>query len=106
MVNAKQTAPLEPTAEQIEKWKREHRSVHRLTVDGRVGYLKNPDRRTLSLAMSRIAKNDILGGTEAILENCWLGGDTEIKTDDELFMAAVGKVGNLIQIGEAELEKL
>ncbi|NDV45504.1 hypothetical protein D0T49_00355 [Paludibacter sp. 221] len=97
---------MNPTPEQIAGWKKQYKTVHKLTIGDKVAYLKNPDRRTLSLAMTKIAKSDIIGGSEAILENCWLGGDAEIKTDDELFMAAVGKVGDLIQVKDAELEKL
>lgn len=106
MANNEKTAPVEVDQARIDAWKKEHGEVHKLVVAGKVGYLKIPDRKTLSLAMSRIAKNDILGGTEAILENCWLGGDPEIKTDNKLFMAATSKVGELIQIEEATLEKL
>lgn len=95
-----------PTPEQIEAWKEQYKTVHKLTIGDKTAYLRKPDRRTLSLAMTKISKGDIMGGSEAILENCWLGGDTEIKTDDDLFMAAVGKVGDLIQVKEAELEKL
>lgn len=95
-----------PTPEQIAGWKEKYKTVHKLTIDDKTGYLRKPDRRTLSLAMTKISKGDIIGGSEAILENCWLGGDAEIKTDDDLFMAAVGKVGDLIQVKDAELEKL
>ncbi|MDL2290397.1 hypothetical protein LJB95_03235 [Paludibacteraceae bacterium OttesenSCG-928-F17] len=95
-----------PTPERIESWKKEYKTVHKLSVGGKTAYLKNPDRRTLSLAMTKIAKNDIMGGSEVLLENCWLGGDPEIKTDDELFMGAIGKVGELIQVKDAELAKL
>lgn len=95
-----------PTTEQIESWKEKYKTVHKLTIEDKTAYLRKPDRRTLSLAMTKISKGDIMGGSEAILENCWLGGDTEIKTDDDLFMGAVGKVGELIQVKEAELEKL
>jgi len=95
-----------PTPEQIMGWKEKYKTVHKLTIEGKTAYLRKPNRRTLSLAMTKISKGDIIGGSEAILENCWLGGDTEIKTDDDLFMSAVGKVGDLIQVKEAELEKL
>lgn len=95
-----------PTPEDIKGWKEKYKTVHKLTIEDKTAYLRKPDRRTLSLAMTKISKGDIMGGSEAILENCWLGGDTEIKTDDDLFMAAVGKVGDLIQVKEAELEKL
>lgn len=95
-----------PTPEQIEDWKAKYKTVHKLTIEGKTAYLRKPDRRTLSLAMTKISKGEIVGGSEAILENCWLGGDTEIKTDDDLFMSAVMKVGDLIQVKEADLEKL
>lgn len=97
---------INPTPEQIDAWKKQHKTIHKLTISGKTAYLKNPDRRTLSLAMTKIAKNDIMGGSEVLLENCWLGGNPEIKTDDELFMGAISKVGELIQVKEAELEKL
>lgn len=71
-----------------------------------MGYLRSIDRKTFSLATTRIAKNDLVGGCEAILENCWLGGDEEIKTNDRLFMGAVGVVGDLISVETATLEKL
>lgn len=95
-----------PTPEEIQAWKDKYKTVHKLTIEGNVAYLRKPDRRTMSLAMTKISKGDIMGGSEAVLENCWLGGDTEIKTDDDLFLAAVSKVGELIQAKEAELEKL
>lgn len=95
-----------PTQAQIDAWKKQYKTVHKLTVEDKVGYLHNPDRRTLSLAMSRISRGDIMGGSEAVLENCWLGGDEEIKTDDELFMGAISVVGEIISAKQAALEKL
>lgn len=97
---------INPGPEHIQGWKEKYKTVHKLIIEDKIAYLRKPDRRTLSLAMTKISKGDIIGGSEAILENCWLGGDTEIKTDDDLFMAAVSKVGDLIQVKEAELEKL
>lgn len=95
-----------PTPAQITAWKSAYKTVHKLTVEDKVAYLRNPDRRTLSAAMTKIAKGDIVGGSEVILENCWLGGDEEIKNDDDLFVGAVSKVGELIEVKSAELEKL
>lgn len=95
-----------PISEQIEQWKKKHNEVHKISVGGKVAYIHDPDRKTLSLAMMRIAKNDIIGGCEAILENCWLGGDDEIKTNNRLFMGAINIVGELITAETATLEKL
>ena len=41
-----------------------------------------------------------------ILNNCFLGGDEEIKTDNGLFLSVSQKLPLLIEIKEAELVKL
>jgi DNA-directed RNA polymerase subunit H (RpoH/RPB5) len=38
------------------------------------------------------------------LQNCWLGGDERIKTDDDLFLAANAVLGDLIKIKTATLK--
>lgn len=97
---------IKPSSEQIEDWKAKYKAVHILTVDNFVGYLRNIDRRTLSAAMNKINRSDIVGAAEVILENCWLGGDDEIKKDDEVFAATVSVIGDLLQTKKAELENL
>lgn len=95
----------EVTAEQIKKWKKKYGSVSKLSVEDKVAYLRPPDRKTLSFAGS-IATKDPMKFNEIILKNCWLAGDEEIKTDDNLFISASGKLADLIDIKEAKLEKL
>ena len=96
---------MDVTKEQIKQWKAEYKEVFVLRVDDKVAYLRTPDRATLSYA-STLATKDPMKFNEAILTNCWLGGDEEIKTDDALFLSASSKLGELIQIKEATLEKL
>lgn len=93
------------TQEQIDAWKKKHGEIFRLKVDEKECYLKTPDRKTLSYA-STVATKDPLKFNEILLNNCWLGGDEEIKTTDSLFLAAASKLGELIEVKEAELEKL
>ncbi len=92
------------TKEQINNWKQQHGEVFEVAVDGKKGYLKKPDRKTLSYAMTN-AQTNPLGFAEVVLENCWLGGDEDIKTNDGLFFAAAGQIDKLIEIKEAELKK-
>lgn len=40
------------------------------------------------------------------LNNCWLAGDEEIKIDDSLFLGVSAKLGELVEVKEAELKKL
>ena len=96
---------MDVTKEQIKQWKAKYKEVFVLRVDDKVAYLSTPDRATLSYA-STLATKDPMKFNEAILTNCWLGGDEEIKTDDALFLSASSKLGELIQIKEATLEKL
>ena len=96
---------MEVTKEQIKQWKAKYKEVFVLRVDDKVAYLRTPDRATLSYA-STLATKDPMKFNEPILTNCWLGGDEEIKTDDALFLSASSKLGELIQIKEATLEKL
>ena len=96
---------MDVTKEQIKQWKAKYKEVFVLRVDDKVAYLRTPDRATLSYA-STLATKDPMKFNEAILTNCWLGGDKEIKTDDALFLSASSKLGELIQIKEATLEKL
>lgn len=96
---------MDVTKEQIKQWKAKYKEVFVLRVDDKVAYLRTPDRATLSYA-STLATKDPMKFNEVILTNCWLGGDEEIKTDDALFLSASSKLGELIQIKEATLEKL
>ena len=93
------------TKEQIQEWKNQYKDIFVISVEDKKVYLRTPDRKTLSYASS-LATKDPLKFNEVILNNCWLGGDEEIKTNDELFLAVSSKLPDLIQIKEATLEKL
>ncbi|WP_454982316.1 hypothetical protein [Capnocytophaga granulosa] len=93
------------TKEQIQSWKKQYKDIFVISVEDKKVYLRTPDRKTLSYA-STLATKDPLKFNEVILDNCWLGGDEEIKTNDELFLAVSSKLPDLIQIKEATLEKL
>lgn len=93
------------TPEQIENLKIKHGEIFKITVEDKCCFVKRPDRKTLSYA-STIGQKDILKFNEVILNNCWIEGDEEIRNDDYMFLAACGKVSNLIEVKKAELEKL
>ena len=94
-----------PSKAQIAEWKKQHGCVYRISVDGRECYLKAPSRKTLGYA-SVAAKENPLKFNEVILRDCWIAGDEEIKTDDTLFLSVGKHLENLIEVREAELEKL
>lgn len=93
------------TPEQIESWKKKWGDVFCVTVGDKVAYLKRPSRQALSAA-AVVGKNDPMKYNEILLGNCWLAGDEEIKTDDALFLGVSTKLGELVEVKEAELKKL
>lgn len=93
------------TKEQIEAWKKQHGDVFKIEVEGRIAYLKSPDRKTLSFAGAAGIK-DPFKFNEVILKGCWLAGDMELQTNDGLFLAVGSKIVEIIEVKEAILTKL
>ena len=103
------------TPEQIKKWKKEHGDVHvikigdtkgddgKVTGEVKVGYLREPQFADLSLAQNAGSGIDF---ANSILQNCWLGGDEDIKMHDKYRLAACTVIDKLIDYKEASLEKL
>lgn len=91
--------------QQIAEWKKQHGDVFLIEVDGKAAYLRSPDRKTLSAAMT-LGQKDPIKFNETIINNCWLGGDEEIRTDDSYFLAAGGQIDKIIEVREASVKKL
>lgn len=105
MNKAENIAAKDITPEQIEAWKVQHGGVFQITVEDKTGYLRKVDRKTLSFA-STLATKDPLKFNEVILGNCWLGGDEELKNDDDYFLAVSGVLSEIISSKEADIKKL
>ncbi|MBQ5451628.1 MAG: hypothetical protein IIT56_01415 [Bacteroidales bacterium] len=68
---------------QIQAWKKQWGEVFAVKADGKICYLRKPDRKILAYT-STLANNPIKAN-ETLLNNCWLGGCEDFKTDDSLF---------------------
>ncbi|MDR0603582.1 MAG: hypothetical protein LBG80_04675 [Bacteroidales bacterium] len=93
------------TKEQIGEWKQKHGAVFCIKVEDKACYLKKPSRKALGYA-SMAGKENPLKFNEVLLNDCWLSGDEEIRTNDDLFLSVSAKISELIELKEAELEKL
>lgn len=93
------------TKEQIQEWKRKHGDVFHIVVEDKACYLRKPDRKVLSYAAAA-GKTDPMKVNETILKNCWLDGDMEIQNNDAYFLGASSKLDQMVEVKEAELEKL
>lgn len=92
------------TDEQVAQWKAKHGEVFELKADGKVCYVHKPDRKTLGYVMT--LQNNPMKMSETLLNNCWLGGCEDFKTDDELFLGVSQQLGTLVKVKEVELSKL
>lgn len=91
------------TKEQIQEWKKKHGDLFEITVDGKSCILHRPTRRDLSYAS---VIKDPIKMSETMLWQLWVAGDEELKTNDELFMAVVSKMDEVLKVKEAEIKKL
>jgi hypothetical protein len=97
------------TDQQIDAWKKKHGSIFEIEVKGldgitRRAYLKKPGRNELSYAAT--VGKEPMKFNQTILEGCWLAGDEEIKTNDELFFGACEVLDHIIETAEASIKKL
>jgi hypothetical protein len=96
---------MKATQEQIDAWKKQYGDVFKISVEDKECYVHRPSRKTLSYASS-VATKDPIKFNEIMLNGCWIDGDSEIKTDDSLFLSVSAQLAELIQVKEAELVKL
>jgi len=74
-----------------------------IEVDGKYAYLKKPDRKVLKMAATMADTK--IDEAEILLENCWLEGDEEIQTNDDLFLSIMPRVLRLIEFKASRLKK-
>lgn len=91
------------TKEQIKEWKEKYGELFQITVEDKNCILRKPNRKDLSYAS---VVKDPIKMSEVLLKNLWVAGDEDIKTDDELFMAVVNKMDEVLKVKEAEVKKL
>ena len=99
------TVAAAPSKEQIAEWKKKHGKVYHIEVDGRSCYLRQPTRKDLAAATAS-GKKDPLKFNDSILVNCWLAGDEEIRTNDELFLGASQVLDEVLEFKTATIKKL
>ncbi|WP_312078359.1 hypothetical protein [Chryseobacterium sp.] len=96
----------EVTKKQIDAWKAEYGEVNHFKLGGdKECYLRMPDLKIMSYA-TMAGQSDIMAYNKAILTECWLAGDEEIKTHPGLFLSISQKLTDMIGIVEVELVKL
>lgn len=98
------------TEERVAELKAKHGKIYQLDIEDEDGgkftaLIKGVDRKTLSAA-SVLGAKDPVKFNEVALNNAWLEGDEEIKTNDQLFLAASAQLATIVQTAKGELRKL
>ncbi|MDR2557040.1 MAG: hypothetical protein LBC49_04925 [Bacteroidales bacterium] len=97
---------MEFTKEQIEKYKRQYGSVFMYTSkDGKSCILRAPDLQILD-ACRTISGGSSIRFDIALVDNCWIDGDIELKTIDKYKMGLFDWLGGIIQKIDGELKEL
>ena len=123
---AEEKHPKNPTPEQIAEWKNIYGRVHLLSFEAEyesvtdengvesekevypatVCYLKAPNRKDLAYAQKAADTGGQLAFNTSLLNNCFIGGDPIVKTNDAYFLGAGANLAEIIEIKECKLKKL
>ena len=91
------------TKAQIAEYKKKHGEIYEISVDGKSCIVRKPNRKDLSYVS---VVKDPIKMSEALLKQLWVDGDKEILENDDLFLAVIPKMEEVIKVMESEIKKL
>ena len=87
----------------LQDLKEKYGDIYEISVEDKRCYVRKPNRKDLSYIS---AMTNPLQMSETRLNTLWVGGDEEIRKEDDLFLPAAKTLGELIQVKEAQIKKL
>ena len=97
------------TESELSRLKKQYGRVYEIAVEDEgeqyAAYFRRPDMATLS-AMTKMAKTDEIQASKVLMENCFVGGADEVKTDTALFVAAIGQLSKVVGSARATLKNV
>lgn len=95
------------TDEQVQEWKARHKyGIYAVTIDGHIGYFKNPNRQEINCALSKADKENALAVFEMLASVTFLGGSNELLTDDQMFIGLSNEIKSKLDGKKASLVNL
>lgn len=91
------------TPEQIAEWKEQYGDVYALPVEDKIAYLRAPKMVDYKRAFAALQNDGDIAFAEVLLGCLFIGGDTEIKTDDDYFNAARKMLKSFFEYADAEI---
>lgn len=108
----KKNLPGGVTELQLNKWKSQYGEVKLISVplddEGKNhahGYFRKPDLDIIAAA-SKFAQDEPFKSGNVLFENCFLGGDPEIKNDDECKMSAIVAMKGIFKVRVAVIKNV
>ena len=83
----------------------ENKPFYVITVEDKEMVLRKPDRSELSVITKIMSTNEIKGA-EHLFQTCWLGGDKEMVTNVDYFLAAMTQIETLFETKDVEFIEL
>lgn len=90
---------------QIQEWKEKYGSVYELPVEDKVAYLREPKMKDFKRAFTAMQNNGDLAFGEEMINVLFIGGDEEIKSNDDYFLPARKEIKEFFNFEEAEITK-
>lgn len=103
----KKTLPAGVTPEILENWKSANKNgIAEIASGDYSAFIRRPTRDDMRELSAKGGTVDPVTYTEIILDQLWLGGDEEIRTNDDVFFGAMEVVQNVLDVQKATLVKL
>ena len=94
------------TKKDIQAWKEKYANIYEIESDGKIGYIFDPtsDLRIMKMVVSSAKKGGNIEMTEAVINNCWLGGDEVLRTDEQYLLGITNQMDDLIDLPDYEVK--
>lgn len=90
---------------QIQEWKDKYGGVYKLPVEDKVAYLREPKMKDFKRAFTVMQNDGDLAFGEEMITLLFIGGDEEIKTNDDYFLPARKEIKEFFNFDDAEITK-
>ena len=99
-------ADLKPAIDekQINDWKAKYGGVYELPVEDKTAYLREPKMKDFKRAFTAMTNDGDLAFGEELINILFIGGDEEIKTNDDYFLPARKEMKDFFNFDEAEIQ--
>ncbi len=97
---------MDHSQERIDALKKEHGSIFKYTSkDGKSCLLRSPNLKIID-ACRTVANGSTVKFDKALVENCWIEGDEELRTNDNYCMGLFDWLPAIIKKVDGQLEEL